>query len=147
MGVIYIVLPLLPDEKDAIVAWLRSLSIACPGEEGRFPSIEEIRSVLDHLNGYTTHYSTGSGHWYAEIAQTDRGNGDWAFLVVDNYSGTDADSHAFYFERGSPRLMVLLLRQLASACGPLILLPDTGNLPVIVTPELDLDLALRTWES
>lgn len=145
MGVIYTVIP-LPDEKDEIVAWLHSLGVSCPVGEGRYPSIQELRSVLDHLDGYTIRYSTGQGHWYADVSQTGRVTSDWAFLVVSDYSGNDADSHEFWFERGSPLVMMLILQQLARACGPLILLPDTGDLPLVVTPELDLDQALHAWD-
>lgn len=150
MSMLYVVLPLLPDEKDDVVAWLGELGIACPGGESRYPTIVEICSVLDHLDGYTTHYSTdstGRGNWYAEVSQTDQVKSDWAFLVVSNYSGNDADSHAFCFEHGSPLVMMLILQRLARTCGPLILLPDTGHFPLVVTSELDLDQALHEWES
>lgn len=147
MGVLYVVIPLLPEQKDEMGVWLHSLGIACPEGEGRYPSIQELRSVLEHLEGYTIHYSTGSGHWYADVAQTDQVNSDWASLVVNDYSGNDADSHAFYFERGAPPLMLLILQRLVSICGPQLLLPDTGALPLVVTPELDLHQALHVWDS
>ena len=147
MGVIYIILPLLPDLKNQIVAWLHSLDIACPMGEGRYPSIEELRSVLDHLDEYTIDYRTGTGSWYADISQPDLVNGDWTELVVSNYSGSDTDSHEFSFRHGSPLLMMRIVQRLAGTCGPLILLPDTGGLPVVVTPELDLAQALHAWEN
>lgn len=143
MGVLHVVLPLLPEEKDELEVWLHSLGLACPEGEGRYPSIEELRAVLEHLEGYTIHYSTGSSHWSAEVAQADQLNGDWAYLVVKDYSGNDTDSHSFCFERGAPPLMLLIVQRLASICGPQILLPDTGDLPVVVTPELDLHQALH----
>jgi hypothetical protein len=147
MGVLSVVIPLLPEEKDEIRVWLHSLGMACPEGEGRYPSIAELRSVLERLEGYTIHYTVGASHWSADVAQRDQVNDDWAALVVKDYSGNDADSHAFCFERGAPPLMLLIVHRLASICGPQLLLPDTGAPPFIVTPELDLYQALREWDS
>jgi hypothetical protein len=146
MGVNYIVLALLPNEKDRIVAWLSELGIACPAGESRYPSIEELRSVLDHLEGYTICYNTKIGDWYADISQTDLVAGDWTVLLVSNYKGNDPDPHEFSFRHGSPLLMLRILQRLARTCGPLILFPDTGDLPLVVTPELDLTQALHAWD-
>jgi hypothetical protein len=145
MGVIYIVLP-LSHEEDEIISWLHSLRLTCPPDEGRYPTIEELRFVLDHLDGYSIHYSTGAGHWYADVSPTDQVTSDWACIVVDNYHDNDTDSHDFYFERGSPRVMLLILQRLTRMCGPLILLADTGDLPMVVTADLDLDQALHAWD-
>jgi hypothetical protein len=38
MGVIYAVIPVLPNEMNAVMAWLGSLGIADPEGEGRYPS-------------------------------------------------------------------------------------------------------------
>jgi hypothetical protein len=149
MGVLYTVIPLLPDHRDELEDWLRSLNMASPADAGRYPSLQELRSVLDHLEGYSIRYSTSRvlpGHWYADIVQADQRNGEWAFIVVNDYTGMETDAYKFGFERGAPRLMLLILQRVASLCGPLLVVPDTGALPIIVTPDLDLDQALHTWE-
>lgn len=148
MGVTWTVIPLLPDKRDAIAAWLRSLDIACPAGAGRYPSLRELRAVLDHLEGYSISYSTDAlGNWFADIVQADQADGDWAYLVVNDYNGNETTPQTFWFERGAPRVMLLILQRLARVCGPLMLVPDTGELPVVVTLDLDLVQALRVWDS
>jgi hypothetical protein len=150
MGVMYVVIALLPEHRDEIEAWLRSLDIACPEGEGRYPSLQELRAVLDHLDGYAISYSTDPvflGNWYADIVRADQRDGNWALIVANDYNGNETDTHEFYFERGAPRVMLPILQRLVTACGPLILLPDTGALPVVVTSELDLDQAVHELES
>jgi hypothetical protein len=148
MSVIYGVIPMLADRKDELAAWLRSLDVACPEGTGRYPSIQELRTVLDQLDGYTVRCSTGAlGHWYAEVSPADRATSDGADIVVSNFSGNEADPHEFYFVHSSRRVILLIVQRLASLCGPLMVVPDTGDLPVVVTPDLDLEQALLAWKS
>jgi hypothetical protein len=147
MGVLSIVFP-LSHQQEELVSWLHSLHLACPPGEGRYPTLEELRLVLDHLDGYTTRYSAGLSHWYAEVFPTDQvTSSDSASIVVNDYHNNDADPHEFCFERGSPHVMLLILQRLARLCGPLILLADTGALPVVVTADLNLDQTLQEWDS
>jgi len=150
MSVMYVVIPLLPGRRADIESWMCSLDIACPEGNGRYPTLQELREVLDHLDGYTISYSMSRvfpAHWYADIVRADHKNGDWAFIVVNNYNGDETDTHEFYFERGAPRVMLPILQQLVPRCGPLILLPDTGAPPVVVTSQLDIDQATHELES
>ena len=150
MGVICVVIPVLGQHRDEIETWLSSLDVACPEGVGRYPSLQELRAVLDHLDGYTVSYSTDRalpGHWYADIVQADQEDGDWAYIVVNDYTGDETATAEFWFERGAPRVMLRILQQLASVCGPLMLVPDSGALPVVVTPDLDLGQSLLVWES
>ena len=148
MSVLYTVIPVpSPEEHEEVVSWLRSLGITYPRGEGRDPTLQELRFVLDHLEGYAVEYRTGSHSWDADIiesrpAPTDR---DWAYLSVAAYSGDEAEPHSFYFNPGSPRVMIDVLRRLAGFCGPQLLIPDTGGPPLVVTPDLDTEAALTAW--
>jgi hypothetical protein len=157
MGELYGVMPLndptdFPDSQ-GITAWLRSLGIACPTAAGRFPTLQELRTVLDHLVGFTVRYSTGPGHWSADIVEAGRegcdgeSTYDWAHIVVATFHGDETQPQSFYFDPGAPRLMLVIVRQLAAVCGPQLLLPTESELPVVVTADLDLQATLAAWPS
>jgi hypothetical protein len=155
MGELYVVMPLSDptDFLDAqgITAWLRSLEIACPSACGRFPTLQELRAVLDHLEGFTIHYNTGPGHWSADIVEEGRdgcdgeSSYDWAYIVADTFDGDETRPQSFYFDPGAPRLMLMILRYLAAVCGPQLQLPTESGLPVVVTADLDLQDTLAAW--
>jgi hypothetical protein len=146
MGVIWTVVPLLAERRDDYAAWLReSYDIACPAGVGRFPTLPELHAVLDHLEGYTSSWRTGKrGYWYADTVEADTVDGESAdmLFIDDNETAT----YGLGFQRGTPRLMLLILQRLARECGLLMLIPDTGELPVVVTADLDLDQTLLEWE-
>jgi hypothetical protein len=118
---------------------------------GRYPILQELRAVLDHLDGYTVSYNTSArGNWDAKIVPADQGDDEWVFIEVNNYTGNETDAHDYDFsfaQRGDMRLILLILQRLARVCGPLMVLEDTGALPVVVTPDLDPDQALLRWGS
>jgi len=159
MGELHVVMPLndLGDFSDAqrVSSWLRSLGIACPTAQGRYPTLQELRAVLDHLDGFTVRYSTGPEHWSADIVEEGRGGCagdgestyDWAYLVVGNFHNDETRPQSVYFDPGAPRLMLMILRRLAAVCGPQLLLPTGGELPVVVTADLDVESTLTTWPS
>jgi hypothetical protein len=155
MGELYVVMP-LNDPKNfsdaqGIIAWLRSLGIACPTATSRFPTLQELRAVLDHLEGFTVRYSTGPGHWSADIVEEgwDGCDGessyDWAYIVAGTFRGDETRPQSFYFDPGAPRLMHMILRHLAAVCGPQLLLPTEDELPLVVTADLDVQDTLAAW--
>lgn len=141
MGVLYSVFRL--GEHEEMASWLRSFGIACPPGHSRYPTVDELRHVLDQLEGYATEYSIDRlGHWYASVYGPHDAH---AFLVVPDYHGADDRPHAFHFEKGSKEVNLLILKQLAEICGPLVIVPDTGSDPIVVTPDLDIDQAIQVW--
>lgn len=79
-------------------------------------------------------YDVGVGkHWGAFIVSPFGGDiGEWADLKITSFSGDDQEQE-LYFEKGSESLIVLILKQLAQKCGPLVLIADAGGAPQIVS--------------
>lgn len=137
MGVSYTPLPLNTIDKDEGLAWLRSFGLAIPPrvEANRFPTPNEIRTVLKNLEGYQVDYFVGSQTWQATISHPTRP--EWAEIVVPNFSqagGQEDLPHEFYFERGWPELITVILEDLARKWGPFVLVANGEN-PRIVVPK------------
>jgi hypothetical protein len=43
-------------------------------------------------------------------------------------------------------LILTVLRQTAAITGPLVLVPDTGDSPVVIGADTDLDAVLKEWD-
>ncbi|HLZ61541.1 MAG TPA: hypothetical protein VKR06_31735 [Ktedonosporobacter sp.] len=153
MSLHYFVSPVRSDERFA--RWLHDFGIMLPAHmQSRFPTLREICAVLEHLEGYScdmgTDYSMGGTHWEVDIVKRGRADtqwiSEWANLCVMNYQGNDDTPLAFYFRKGFARLTLLIVQRLAQICGPLIIAPDSGFVPLLVTPDTDVDQVLRAWD-
>jgi|GEM_PF-1249117 len=153
MSLHYLVSPLRANEKFA--HWLHDFGIVLPSStESRFPTLREIYFVLEHLEDCTfdsaNDYFTGGTHWEADIIKRDcfddQGVGEWANLCVMNYQGNDDTPLAFYFRKGFVRLMILIVQRLTEICGPLVIVQNSGYIPLLVTPETDIDQVVQTWD-
>lgn len=150
----YLVSPLRANE--TFTHWLHEFGIALPStSESRFPTLREICFVLDHLEGCTfdsaTDYFTGGTHWEADIIERDGSEDqrieEWANLCVMNYQGNDDTPLAFYFRKGFVRLTILIVQRLTQICGPLVIVLNSSFIPLLVTPETDIDQAIQAWDS
>jgi hypothetical protein len=130
MGVLWIVLPL----DEPIKRWLDNLGISFPAKPSRFPTGTEIKTALAEMRGYDVTISDNGlgGCWEADIV--DRRGADeygWALLRILKYAGDDQPQE-LYFEKGSEAVMAAILSRITTVCGPLVLVPDTGDPPIVI---------------
>jgi hypothetical protein len=116
----------------ATIAWLTHLNLPIPDTvpPGRYLAPAEIQAVLNDIPGLKVSYLVSDRAWQASI--TARGDVSWATLAVKDYIGDPQEPHHFYFPSGWDDLILLVTSYLVKRCGPLVLLPDSGDLPQIV---------------
>jgi hypothetical protein len=114
------------------LAWLAQAGVPLPGEipPGRYPTPDEIRSILDAAPGIRVDYQISRAAWQATV--TSRKDVTWASLVVQDYDGDPGVPHPFYFEAGWDEVITLITARLAKVCGPLVLMHDSGAPPQVV---------------
>jgi hypothetical protein len=145
MGVIYSVFPVNNEVKE----WLKRQDIQIPAEpfESRNATPDEVVRALKSIDGITVDYTvpTIGGTWQADITSLpDPSKGAWTLINMDNYEG-NLVSREMWFEKGWPDLIILILKNVSSFTGPLMLLPDTGDRPLVVTPECNINEMLEMW--
>ena len=131
MGVLWSVFPL--DHR--VRQWLDELEVPYPDKPSRYPTGAEVKAVLRSLNSYKVEITErGVGRdWNASINwAADAGKGPWASLRIIEYSGDDLPQE-IWFSGGWSEPMTEILRGLSVTCGPLILVPTTGELPEVIT--------------
>jgi hypothetical protein len=130
VGILWTVWPL----DEGMREWLDEQCIAYPERPSRFPTGAEIKSVLAMLTSYDVEI-TDNGleeHWQAFIVHKEGGDSSpWTRLNVSNYSG-DHLPQQLSFEKGWESLITEILQHLSVACGPLVLIADTGGEPTVI---------------
>ena len=130
MGVLWTVWPLDDDMK----SWLDECGVEFPSVSSRFPTGREVKEVLASLSAFDVEiFANGiGGSWQASIVSKSGGDsGEWTLLNISEYSG-DEEPQRLWFEKGWESLIVSILKKLARNAGPLVLIPDTGEEPVVV---------------
>ena len=127
MGVIYIAAPL--DQELSL--WLDELSeefdYHVPDSSGRAPLVSEVLQVANQLPNANTETFKGDTGIQLHIERSDE---TWTSVVLD---AVEEDQEcSVVFEKGSESLILELVVSLAQACGPFVLVSDTGDLPVLV---------------
>ncbi len=143
-------------------AWLSRTGIERPlhDEQGRWPTVAELRQVLDRIEGYDARYNIvedarGDKHFSVEVRRLINGqpqvgniaHGPRSPLVVHSFDGDEAKVARFYFEKGWPELHILILKHLARLCGPYTLYGDDAAAPVMINANTDLDAVIAWWGS
>lgn len=116
----------------ATVAWLAQSGAALPDliPPGRYPTPEEIRSLLDAIPGIQADYLISDTVW--EVTVRSRTDILWAILSIKDYRGNADQPCHFYFKAGWDEIIDLVTTHLAKKCGHFVLLPDSGAAPKIV---------------
>ena len=148
MGVLYTVLPL----DDEIATYLRDEGAHVPphSKSTRNPTLLEVRAACDRLSGFRTEYfvSQDGKRWQASIeGATNPQEEPWTLLNVSDYTGREDEPQRIWFEKGWESLILRVLHGLASSCGPLVLLPDTGEQPIAVTADVPFEELEARWNS
>jgi hypothetical protein len=152
MSVQYIVVPFEADGK--LLSWLERVGVEPPANAlSRYPSPQELRAVLDGLNDCTTEYQVVGDFWRAmvyETASADPGpplrvEGPNVDIHVVDFQGNERLPHEFHFENGWPILAVTILARLARVTGPLVLSTESGENPVVIQAEDDVQQIMKAW--
>lgn len=145
MGVLYIVTP----PTDEVSDWLADTCVSLPDVvSSRSPLLSEIRHVLDSLEGYSVDYTdNGRGScWHAMITSTENPeDGRWTRMNITSLNGP-SEPQEIWFEKGHPELIVQILCRLSSECGTLVVIPDTGCPPLVITAGDDPEQLCAKWE-
>ncbi len=114
------------------LTWLVQSGVPLPGEipVGRYPTPNEIKTILDAIPGIRVDYRISHTVWQASV--TGRKDVSWASLLVQDYDDDPDAARPFYFEAGWDETITLVTARLARVCGPLVLLHDSGAAPRIV---------------
>jgi hypothetical protein len=143
MGVIYVVVPLTADVHEQ----LREVNVSFPSEQGRHPTLNEIREAVRRLPDISAkeHGPLPSGEWQVAVDQAVEKN-QHAGTLICAYDVTDPNTPCqLCFEKGSPQLIVAILHELSAATGPLVAFPDTEEAPAVVWRGQSCEDILRTW--
>lgn len=116
----------------ATLAWLAHLDLPLPGTAppGRYPTPEEIKASLESIPGLKIFYSISINAWEAGIVS--RKDITWANLAVKDFDGDPDNTHHFCFTAGWDEIITIVASHLVKKCGPLVLLPDSGDLPQLI---------------
>ena len=143
MGVLYVVQPL--DEE--MTSLLGEMGAAVPevDQPSRNPTPAEVRKSCSALRGFKTAFNVKpNSFWQAVVKSTKRDEG--TILNLEKFEGAEDKPHTIWFEKGSPALILEIVKRLAKYCGPLVVIPDTGEAPIAVTPDASVKTLLNEWE-
>ena len=128
MGVMYSVFPLQPE----LCEWLDEQGVAYPDVPSRNPRLQELKAVI-----------AARPQWGAEISDEVMGKSWNALLTGIPQAGHEPwcvlqiialqpGENEFYFENGDPVMILDFLIELCEFTGPLVLISDAGDLPLLV---------------
>jgi hypothetical protein len=142
MGVFYHFVPL----DDEMAALLDEMGAAVSDWHGRSrnPTPAEVRKACGTLPGYKTHFNVKpKPHWQAVIDGV--AGRDATILNMDSFKEAEDKPHTIWFEKGSPALILEITKRLSKGCGPLVVMPASGDVPIAVTPDVSVQELVRKW--
>ena len=149
MGVLYLVEPLDDETRE----WLESEGVKLPRgggkQKGRNPTPAEVRAVCDGLAGFKVKYNASAKgkFWQANVQGAQGADRKRATLLnIDNWGGSEDRRYKIGFEKGDPSLILQIVHGLSATCGPLAIIPDTGDTPAVAWAEADFKKLLKGWE-
>lgn len=142
-----------PAGREGIAAWLEENGLPLPegADRSRLPTVAEIRRVLEALPDYQVEYHVTTGEhgcWEADVSWAEAPDrGPWTNLQVLNFTADESVPAELCFSRGSPEVVVLILERISRLCGPFVLVDDSAMVPLIVSPSMCIEHALRDWDA
>ena len=145
MGVVYAVVSL--DDESRVV--LSESNISLPKENGRLPTPNEFKFAVSELSGVNCEYHQEKSQTWTAIIESPPDNEhedeQWTTALIHEYENDDQPC-VIVFEKGTEELIVRAVLELSKTTGPLVLLADDGQLPLVVNRNADLKELLATWE-
>lgn len=128
MGVLYMVWPVDSEMRQ----WLGSQAIDAPETDSRWPSKQEVLTALNRLQGFQINVTDNGpdARWDAFV-ECPAVKDLWTLLQAKPRDGSD-DVTEITFEKGHVALIVAVLRDLVRTTGPLVLMTDSGDDPLII---------------
>jgi hypothetical protein len=146
MGVLYTIMPL----DEAIAGYVRDVGGAVPewSVASRNPTPQEVRTVCAGVTDLNVQRFSPPEHaWQIMIEGfNDPDNEPWTLLNIADFNGDETAPQPIYFEKGWPSLILRIVRALSVQCGPLVIIPDTGCVPIVVSSNDSVDVLFATWE-
>jgi hypothetical protein len=143
LGVLYVIQPL--DEEIAALLEEMGASVPASDEPSRNPTPAEVRKACSGLKGFTVEFNVKPRSFWQAIIQSAKGD-EGTILNLDKFKGAEDEPHEATFEKGSPALILEIVKRLAKQCGPLAVIPDTGEAPIAVTGTASVKTLLKEWE-
>lgn len=137
MGVLWVVLPVVTPMRE----YLDKLGIVYPQDSSRLPTGAEIKGALAMLEGYQVEVTDcGPRKSFDAFISSPE---EWTSLVVYDFTGDDAEQR-LSFSKGHVSLILRVLKLLTPSCGPLALIADTGDDPIVVSRQGELTGGLES---
>ena len=144
MGVTYVAVPV----EGETLRWLEKLGVGIPGDlpNTRLPTFRELRGALDSPTGFDIEIQFGDEGVVVALIEpaAEATKGQYTRINIFDFRGDD-ESCTPVFEKGSELLIIDILSRLANTTGPVALVPDTGERPLIVASGADSHATLREW--
>src|SRR5262249_19312203 len=135
---------------DTLAEYLRKVGVELPegNLSSRNPTPRELREVAGSRTDLTvTVFSPPEHAWQIMFeGRNDPDHEPWTLLNVFEFSGDETAPHTIWFEKGWPSLILRIVHALSVCCGPLVVIPDTGCQPIVVSTGDDVPTLLATWE-
>ena len=115
--------------------------------ESRYPTLREVKRVLESLDGYSSDGKRfARARWAAHVKKKAGGSGTLVHFDSMAYS-RERHRGPVWFEKGDTELIVDIVERLTHTCGPLILTcdADLGEKPLVVAPGMTVEEALAPW--
>ena len=111
--------------------WLEESGENIPEAITRFPTGDEIIKVLESLDSFEYSVnSNGLGNLW-QVTISDQKQEVWTMLCIPEFKGYEEENE-FYFEKGHLDLILKVTKRLSQICGRFIVIPDTGEDPIII---------------
>ena len=143
MGVMYSVFPLQAE----LCEWLDEQGVAYPDVPSRNPTLDELKAVI-----------AARPQWHAELSAQVMGKSWNALLTGIPQAGHEPwcvlqiialqpGENEFYFENGDPVMILDFLIGLCKFTGPLVLISDAGDLPLLVQAGDSAQVLFDDWSN
>jgi hypothetical protein len=151
MGVFYCVVPLDAEIRPHILA--AGATVPESNRATRNPTPREIRNVCSKLTDIEAHINSPLDRpwqvrnvWQAVLGDADYDHHPWTRLNVHDFNGREDQPHSIWFEKGWPSLILRVVHALSVQCGPLVVWPDMGDPPIVVSATDTVAELLRSWQ-
>ena len=132
MGVIYTVIPL--DEKLQNYLLESKTDVPPNVKFGRNPSVKEIKLALENRGIRLLNLNSEIIGKQVDIqVESEKAPFQWTVIKsAEKYIDEDAPIE-IYFSKGWIELIFEIVSELSKYCGTLIIIPDTGDKPIVIT--------------
>jgi hypothetical protein len=135
MSVSYLIVPGSQAAGDrSTMKWLRGKSITIPDsfDQGRFPTVAKLRSLLKKWDGVNVAESKSGDDLDFTVTRVDRPS-EWCSLWAKGFYLDQNDSVPceLFVHRGSQPFVVALCERVSQACGPLVLIENGESVRIL----------------